>query len=126
MTAKIQAKLPNILKRFLYHYTIIYKWFNTANFLFLFIIYSHILACIFVFLSYLDNPSWITNQNLINSSKGEIYIASFYYVFATVFTVGYGDIVSVNIYERVFNLILLIMYKKKIIRLKILIVKWIF
>ena len=98
----------NKFKRFLYHYTIIYKWFNTANFLFLFIIYSHILACIFVFLSYLDNPSWITNQNLINSSKGEIYIASFYYVFATVFTVGYGDIVSVNIYERVFNLILLI------------------
>ena len=98
----------NKFKRFLYHYTILYKWFNTANFLFLFFIYTHILACIFVFLSYLENPSWISNQNLIDSSKGEIYIASFYYVFATVFTVGYGDIVSVNIYERVFNLILLI------------------
>ena len=98
----------NKFKRFLFHYTKLYKWFNTVNFLFLFILYSHILSCIFVFLSYLDNPSWISNQNLIDSSKGEIYISSFYYVFATVFTVGYGDIVSVNIYERVFNLILLI------------------
>ena len=88
--------------------TSLYKLYQTSNFIFLFIICGHILACIFIFLSHLENPSWITIQNLTDSSKLEIYISSFYYVFATVFTVGYGDIVSINIYERFYNLILLI------------------
>ena len=98
----------NKYKRFLFQYTILFQWYNTINLLMLFFIYAHILACVFVFLSYLDNPSWISTYNLQNSSKVEIYVTSFYYVFATVFTVGYGDIVSVNIYERFFNLILLV------------------
>ena len=84
------------------------KIFETSRFIYLFIICGHYLACIFIFLSHLENPSWVTHQNLINNSKFEIYISSFYYVFATVFTVGYGDIVSINIYERFFNLFLLI------------------
>ena len=81
---------------------------ETSRFIILFFICGHILACIFIFLSHLENPSWVTQQNLSNSPKFEIYISSFYYVYATVFTVGYGDIVSINIYERFFNLILLI------------------
>ena len=93
---------------FLMKKTSLYKLYQTSNFIFLFIICGHILACIFIFLSHLENPSWITIQNLTDSSKLEIYISSFYYVFATVFTVGYGDIVSINIYERFYNLILLI------------------
>ena len=93
---------------FLMKKTSLYKLHQTSNFIFLFIICGHILACIFIFLSHLENPSWITIQNLTDSSKLEIYISSFYYVFATVFTVGYGDIVSINIYERFYNLILLI------------------
>ena len=84
------------------------KILETSRFIYLFIICGHYLACIFIFLSHLENPSWVTHQNLINNSKFEIYISSFYYVFATVFTVGYGDIVSINIYERFFNLILLV------------------
>ena len=84
------------------------KFSETSRFIYLFILCGHILACIFIFLSHLENPSWVTHQNLMNNSKLEIYISSFYYVYATVFTVGYGDIVSINIYERFFNLILLV------------------
>ena len=81
---------------------------ETSRFILLFFICGHILACIFIFASHLENPSWVTQQNLSDSPKFEIYISSFYYVYATVFTVGYGDIVSINIYERFFNIILLI------------------
>ena len=41
-------------------------------------------------------------------NKFGIYITSLYYIAATVFTIGYGDIVSISIYERFFNLILLV------------------
>lgn len=34
-----------------------------------------------------------------------IYISSFYYCFVVLTTVGYGDIVSVNVYERIFTII---------------------
>ena len=72
------------------------------------ILHGHFFACINIFLSNLDYPNWVTVQNLQNSPKTDIYIASFYYIFSTVTTVGYGDIVSINIYERFNNLILLV------------------
>jgi len=95
-------------KIFLSKQTSLSKISQTLKYIVIFILCGHIFACIFIFLSHLEYPSWVSIQNLSNSPKFEIYISSFYYVFTTVFTVGYGDIVSINIYERVFNLILLI------------------
>ena len=57
----------------------------------------------------LEYPNWIYQNGFeLNNQYLDIYITSFYYICATVFTIGYGDIVSVNIYERFFNLILLV------------------
>jgi len=73
-----------------------------------FFISIHLLSCIFIFLSTLSHQNWIYINNLESSTKGDIYIASLYYICATVFTIGYDDIVSISIYERFFNLILLV------------------
>ena len=84
------------------------KYFILGFYSLIVILHGHLLACINIFLSNLDYPNWVTVQNLNNSPKTDIYIASFYYIFSTVTTVGYGDIVSINIYERFNNLILLV------------------
>jgi len=84
------------------------KYFILIFYSLIVILHGHLLACINIFLSNLDYPNWVTVQNLNNSPKTDIYIASFYYIFSTVTTVGYGDIVSINIYERFNNLILLV------------------
>ena len=78
-------------------------------FLFIFLITVHVLSCVFIFLSQLEHPNWVYVNNFqITENKFEIYITALYYICATVFTIGYGDIVSVSIYERFFNLFLLI------------------
>ena len=84
------------------------KYFILGFYSLIVILHGHLFACINIFLSNLDYPNWVTVQNLNNSPKTDIYIASFYYIFSTVTTVGYGDIVSINIYERFNNLILLV------------------
>jgi CRP-like cAMP-binding protein len=73
-----------------------------------FLLFNHIASCIFVFLAQLDYPNWIIVAGLQDSSYLELYINSLYFNLTTVFTVGYGDIHSVSIYERVFNIIIMI------------------
>lgn len=69
---------------------------------------SHVLSCIFVFFGTVDYPNWIVKTNLQNFYFGEIYLASLYFNHTTIFTVGYGDIISKNVYERIYNVILMI------------------
>ena len=77
-------------------------------FLFIFFVSVHLLSCVYIFLSQLSHPNWIYINNLEIKNKFEVYIASLYFICATIFTIGYGDIVSVSLYERFFNLILLV------------------
>ena len=100
-THKIHIKISRID-------TIILKWFTLYMSLFIFFISVHLLSCVFIFLSTLSHPNWIYINDLESSNKIDIYIASLYYICATIFTIGYGDIVSISIYERFFNLILLV------------------
>ena len=68
----------------------------------------HISACIFIYIGHLDYlyPStWINKQELSDKSSLEIYFMSVYYCFVVLTTVGFGDIVSENNFERVFTLI---------------------
>ena len=88
---------------------VLVKWFALYISLFIFFSSVHLLSCIFIFLAQLEYPNWIYQNGFeLNNQHFDIYITSFYYICATVFTIGYGDIVSVNIYERFFNLILLV------------------
>lgn len=89
----------NILKHFALMYSIL-------------IIISNILSCVFIYIAAsLNNQktNWITFADLQNADFSEIYLASFYFTHTTVFSVGYGDITSKSIEERLFNLLLMIL-----------------
>lgn len=77
-------------------------------FLIYFLIISHILSCVYIFLGSLSIPSWIISINLQNSSFSEIYCASLYFNHTTIFTIGYGDVLSKNIYEKSYNILLMV------------------
>lgn len=68
----------------------------------------HILTCIFIFLGTLDYPNWIISANLKNEPIEIIYISALYFNLTTIFSIGYGDITTRNIYERLYNNFLMI------------------
>ena len=75
--------------------------------LFLFI---HLSACVFYFIAKLEDFSpdcWVTRLGMIDKSPFEMYITSFYWSLTTVTTVGYGDVYSHTISERVYNLFIM-------------------
>jgi hypothetical protein len=72
-----------------------------------FLIVTHLLACMWIYLGRIDNPNWIFHLDLQDLPDNEIYITSCYFILSTIFTIGYGDICAKNIYERFFNSILL-------------------
>lgn len=77
-------------------------------FLVYFLIISHILSCIYIFLGSLAIPNWINNIQIQNSDFSDIYLASLYFNHTTIFTIGYGDVLSKNIYERTYNVLLMV------------------
>jgi len=81
---------------------------NIIFFYIYFLFISHILTCLYIYLATLDNINWLSYMNLKNESFETIYIASLYFNHLTIFSIGYGDIVSKNIYERIYNIILMI------------------
>ncbi len=89
-----QYSLPFKIKAFL-----LYLYFTLI---------SHVLTCIFIYLGTIDNTNWITNYRLDNSKFLDIYFASLYFNHLTIFTIGYGDIVSKNSYERLYNILLMV------------------
>ena len=85
------------------------KWSRVYISLFIGIASIHVLSCIFIFLGTLQFPNWINENGFeLSSQQIDIYITALYYISATVFTIGYGDICSISFYERFFNLILLV------------------
>jgi len=78
------------------------------SFFLYFLLISHISTCIFIFLGSLDQHNWIFSQNLQSSSFADIYLTSLYFNHATIFTIGYGDVLSKNIYERLYNIFLMV------------------
>ena len=99
----------NSLINFINEYEILEKWFTLFVYIGTFFVSMHLLSCIFIFLAQLEHPNWVYTYNFeFNHDNIDIYFASFYYICATVFTIGYGDIISVSSYEKFFNLILLV------------------
>jgi len=65
----------------------------------------HIVGCLWFMLAKLENfgpDTWVVRSHLIDSSEDKQYIASIYWTFTTLATVGYGDITPYTEAERLF------------------------
>ena len=80
------------------------------KFVFLFFILSHITSCFFLFVGFtsINDFNWINYANLLNCYNFEMYIASLYYILVTIYTVGYGDILPINIWEKLTMIIFML------------------
>jgi CRP-like cAMP-binding protein len=81
-----------------------------VKFCFTVLIVIHVIGCFWYYLAKIDDfnvDSWVFRYNMVESSYGEIYLTSIYYVIQTLATVGFGDIVPYSIDEKVFALILM-------------------
>ena len=67
----------------------------------------HFFVCIHIFIGNHTYPNWLNFTKSYDESFLSVYISSLYFVIATLTTVGYGDIVSQSLFERIFQLILL-------------------
>lgn len=85
---------------------------------------GHVLCCFWFFITTsictgIQNPeddtlpflirTWAVEFGYQNRSVFEQYVASLYYTFETLFTVGYGDIHATNQGERVFTILVMLM-----------------
>ena len=78
------------------------------KFFFIFLIITHFISCIWIFLAVLNpGENWIIKKGIQDVSYGEIYLNSLYFHWTSIFTIGYGDILASNIDEKVYNCILL-------------------
>ena len=93
---------------FLSHHHHFSQWGSLYLDIFVFFMGLHFVASLFIFIGRNQYPNWILKLELENSSFIHIYIASIYYLIATITTVGYGDITPTNKGERWFGLVLLI------------------
>jgi hypothetical protein len=105
------AKKKNKALEDLYRYLSVYYYLEKiVIFMFsfiMFLLFVHLLICLHIFFALQDYPNWITHINITNDSFIQKYITSFYFLMTTMTTVGYGDIVCVSPYERIFHIILL-------------------
>jgi CRP-like cAMP-binding protein len=76
-------------------------------FLFIGVSFIHVLACLFIFFGQMSFPNWISVKGYEITEHALVYIASIYFVCATITTVGYGDIVSIHVYERCYTVFLI-------------------
>ena len=103
-------KKNKALEDFYRHLSVCYCLEKTVFFLISFIIFSlfiHLFICLHIFFSLQSYPNWISYSNVANEDFIKKYIASFYFLITTMTTVGYGDIVCISTYERIYHIILL-------------------
>ena len=87
----------------------------------IFVLVSHLFSCLFFltsdvqnagFMGFTENPhnSWIASAGMYQCSASlrDKYIVSLYWFMATLFTVGYGDVVPQSSFERVYAIVAMI------------------
>ena len=77
------------------------------NFVIMIFLMFNLIICCHIYVGELSYPNWIVSYNLQDKSFIEIYLASFYFIIATMTSVGYGDIVCKSSIERYFQIIIL-------------------
>ena len=67
----------------------------------------NIFICFHIYMAKLSYPNWILSSKLQDKPFIEIYLASLYFILATMTSVGYGDIVCISKEETIYQIILL-------------------
>ena len=68
----------------------------------------HFCSCFFIYLGRNFYPGWIIVQKIQDKGFLYIYVNAVYYLITTITTVGYGDLVVLTTYERIYQILLLI------------------
>ena len=68
----------------------------------------HFFSCFLIYFGKIIYPGWITVNDIQNNSFSDIYVTAIYYLMTTLTTVGYGDISISTTYERIYQIILLL------------------
>jgi len=69
---------------------------------------SHLVACLYYFsarMSDFEEESWVARLELTDKSSFRKYITALYWCFQTLTSVGYGDIGSVTIAEKIIAIV---------------------
>ena len=106
----IRTKKNKALEDFYRYLSVFYYLEKTVFFIIssmIFLLFIHLFICLHIFFALQSYPNWISYSNVANESFIRKYIASFYFLITTLTTVGYGDIVCISTYERIFHIILL-------------------
>jgi hypothetical protein len=74
-----------------------------------FAVMIYLATCFWCYLGYNDltSDTWVTKSGFRDSDNSDIFIAALYYVFYTMFTIGYGDITPYNFKERLYASLLM-------------------
>ena len=82
---------------------------NLLDFLkliFMILLFSHWCACIWILIGKTEgSESWLHNYKLAEAPFLNQYVNAFYYVVVVINTVGFGDIVSTTLSERMFTIV---------------------
>ena len=81
--------------------------YQIYNFILIICAIFNLIICIHIYMAEKSYPNWIVSNNLEDKPFIEIYVASFYFIIATMTSVGYGDITCINFEETCFQIVLL-------------------
>jgi hypothetical protein len=74
-----------------------------------FCIMVHLNACLWCYIGKSHEPdNWISRVNMQDKSNFEIFLCSVYFTFATIYTIGYGDVIGVTNAEKVYMIFFMI------------------
>ena len=103
-----ENKFITLLDTNLSEYKFFNDWGNLIVQIVLSFIFLHVSACIHILVGRNSYPNWIIQNNISEDNYSTVYIASFYFIIATITSVGYGDISGYSRKEHIFQIFLLI------------------